>query len=167
MVVLSTSGRSYTQPFQQAFCKTTEGNDRVIVLTGRGEHLRRVLRIRTLWQPVTGAKPDSPAATNAALHYFVIADAPASGPPSYIHYAGTGFVTVDDHGDPLDVHVAGATLSRLDRRGAMSDPLERFTLRGDFSAAKNSERVDVTLQRLGRDVPPVRHPPASREMPPP
>ena len=153
-ITLTTRDQSFTQTFTNSYCSITAGGDDVVVLVDdphEGSTLQHVLRIRMLWHPVNGAKPNSPASTNAALHFFVTD--PSSTEPCYIHYAGTGFVTVEHDGPTAEVRIRNATLARLESRGPIGDPLQKFNLSGDFKATLDGHKVDAVLADLTRSVP--------------
>jgi hypothetical protein len=109
--------------------------------------LHQVVVIRLLWQPMSGAKPDSPAATNAAVHWYVLSFPTADG-TSYLHYAGTAFVRVSPTSTGGDVIIRNGSLKIVDRHGNLIDPLKSFQLNGDFSATAD----DTQLHQILNDV---------------
>ena len=96
---------------------------------------------------MSGAKPDSPAATNAALHWYVLSFPTADG-TSYLHYAGTAFVKVSPTSTGGDVLIRNGSLKIVDRHGNLVDPLKSFQLNGDFTAVAD----DTKLHQILNDV---------------
>ena len=106
--------------------------------------LHHVVVIRLLWQPMSGAKPDSPATTNAALHWYVLSFPTADG-TSYLHYAGTAFVKVSPTSTGGDVLIRNGSLKIVDRHGNLIDPLKSFQLNGDFTALADDTKLHQIL----------------------
>jgi hypothetical protein len=109
--------------------------------------VRQVLQIRVLWRPVSGAKPDSPAATNASLHWYVISGPTTEG-TSLIHYAGTAFVAVVPNGPGAEITIGNGKLKVVERSGGLVDPLKSFMLAGRFDAIAD----DARLREIMNDV---------------
>ena len=107
--------------------------------------LRHVLHVRLLWRPVKGAKADSPAATNASLHWYILGE-PTSEGTSVIHYAGTAFVTVTANGPDAEVTIANGNLRFVERRGQqLVDPLKSFKISSNFDAVSDDAKVRQIL----------------------
>jgi len=109
--------------------------------------IRQILHIQMLWRPKQGTQPDSAAATNASLHWYVIGDTTAGG-PSFIHYAGTAFVAVIPNGPGVEATVKRGLLKKVDERGQLKDPLEEFTLETKFDAVTD----DAAARRIIADM---------------
>ena len=122
--------------------------------------LHQVVVIRLLWQPVTGAKPDSPAAINAAVHWYVLSCATADG-TSFLHYVGTAFVKIVPNKSGAQVLVRIGSLKIADRHGNLVDPLKSFKLDGDFKATTNDVELHKILDDVKASVADARYEPAN------
>ncbi len=156
------SDLKYLQNFTQAYTTQDAAGDYQIVLvhdpvddipsSEAGQRLnpatvppvRQYLQIRVLWRPVRGARADTPAATNAALHWYVLEGPTVSG-TGMIHYAGTGFVSVVKNGPGAEVIIRNGTLKLAERRGDLVDPLHEFRVDGKFDAVSDDVRVRQML----------------------
>jgi hypothetical protein len=107
--------------------------------------LKQILHIRLLWQPLPGTRPDSPAATNASLHWYVLGGATAQG-TSLIHYTGTAFVAIALNGHGADVTIHNGLLNSTERRGELVDPLKSFRIDGKFEATENESRLNEIME---------------------
>lgn len=152
------SRQSFRQTFTQAYSSRDAAGDYQVVLLNdpidevpgddAGKPLsatevpaiRQVLQVRVLWRPPQGAKADSPAATNAALHWYVLGGPTAQG-ASLIHYAGTAFVAVVPNGPGAEVTIRNGSLKVVEHHGELVDPLKSFKLSGRFDAVANDARV--------------------------
>lgn len=106
--------------------------------------LRHVLRIRLLWRPVPGTKADSPASTNASLHWYVLGGATAEG-TSLIHYSGTAFVAIATNGPGAEVTIHNGELKFVEKHGDLIDPLKSFKIDGKFDAVEGDARLAEIL----------------------
>lgn len=115
--------------------------------------IRQVLQIHLLWQPMAGAKPNSPAATNASLHWYVMGS-PENHEVDFIHYQGTAFVAVARHGDEARVTIRNGSLKNAGHRGELNDPLKSFRMEGTFDAVIDAaavRRAQADVQALMED----------------
>jgi hypothetical protein len=156
------SNQSYLARFTQAYVMRNAAGDYEVVLVDdpidRAEvgdagqplnpqnvpPLRQVLHIRLLWKPLPGARPDSPAATNASLHWYVLGGATAQG-TSLIRYAGTAFVGIVENGHGADVTIRNGMLNVAERRGELVDPLKSFSIDGKVDAEQNDARLEEVM----------------------
>jgi hypothetical protein len=122
--------------------------------------LHQVVVIRLLWQPVTGAKPDSPAATNAAVHWYVLSCATADG-TSFLHYVGTAFVKIVPSKSSAQVIIRIGSLKIADRHGNLVDPLKSFKLDGEFEAANNDAELHKVLDDVKASIADARYEPSN------
>jgi hypothetical protein len=152
------SQQRYIEKFTQAYVTHNAAGDYEVVLiddpldgTDAGDagqplaqsaapSLRQVLHIRLLWRPLPGAKADSPAATNASLHWYVLGGATVEG-TSLIHYAGTAFVAVVENGPGAEVTIHNGFLKTVERHGDLIDPLKSFKIDGKFEAVGSDTRL--------------------------
>jgi hypothetical protein len=150
--------RAFQQRFTQAYTSRDAAGDYQVVLlndpidavspgdagkpltAAKVPPLREVLHIRVLWRPMSGAKPDSPAATNASLHWYVLSGPTAEG-TSMIHYAGTAFVAVVPNGPGAEVTVRNGRLRAVEQHGELVDPLKDFAVSGRFDAVADDQRL--------------------------
>jgi hypothetical protein len=154
------------QTFDRAFVSRTSefGEDQVVLVTAPIDRLtpdnptklirplpdvplHTVMAIRLHWRAVSHALTTE-AGLNAVLHWYVYANPAAGGPPSALHYVGTGFVTIDPAGDGADVTVRHGTLSLAERFGDLRDPLGSFTVEGTFHAVTSAEQLAETLAEV-------------------
>lgn len=159
------SRQSYRQTFTQAYTARDAAGDYQVVLLhdpidevpaddagiplspARVPALRQVLQVRVLWRPSQGSKADSPASTNAALHWYVLGG-PTAGGTNIIHYAGTAFVAVVPNGPGAEVTIRNGSLKVVEHRGELIDPLKSFTLSGKFDALADEARVRQVLAEV-------------------
>lgn len=162
LYIFTQSGRAYRQPFTQAYVsRDAAGNDEVVLLRdpldaapatpagqplspSPGTLLRQVVHIQLLYRPMPGARGDSPAATNAALHWYVYTADPAAR-PSLIEYSGTAFASISINGTKADVIVRRGQASESARHGELTDPLHTFSFQGRFNAVVDDARVQEIL----------------------
>ncbi len=156
------TGPSLRQTFDRGFVsrKSDFGEDQVVLVNApldrltpdqpaklirpiEGAPLHTVMSIRLHWRAVTGSLTTD-AGQNAVLHWYVYGS-PAGGPPSLVHYVGTGFVTLADSGDGATVAVSHATLAVKERYGDLRDPLGTFAVAGTFHAVTSDAQVAETL----------------------
>jgi hypothetical protein len=151
-----------TQTFTQAYTTRDAAGDYQIVLLddpidraspgdagrpltpARLPPVRQVLQIRVLWRPVSGAKPDSPAATNASLHWYVLSG-PTTAGTSMVHYAGTAFVAVVPNGPGAEITIGNGLLKVVEHDGELTDPLNSFKLSGRFDAVADDARLQQII----------------------
>src|SRR5829696_5245684 len=69
--------------------------------------LKQVMHIRVLWLPGPGLRTDQPAATNAAITWYVYSNGDRQ---ALLEYTGTGLVEIDRDGDTTTVEVRNASL---------------------------------------------------------
>ena len=150
-------GRPTAQAFTRAFVAQNDvGEDQVVVIDSPLDHSReanaasplepltappvtQVLAIRLHWR-ANGAASGSPAAMNAVLHWY--AYGPASGSNSgFVHYVGTGFVTLTPKGDGATVTVDHGTMKLVDRVGSLRDPFGSFRIDGTFHAVADGGQL--------------------------
>ena len=165
LVVVSQSGHSYAERFTQAYVSQDAAGDQMVVLvrdpldaapkTPPGQPLsptstallRQVVEIQLLYRPMSGARGDSPAAINAALHWFVYT-ADTAAHVSLIQYSGTAFASISTSGKNADVIVRNGQASEVERHGELVDPLRVFSLQGRFSAVVDDAKVAQILSDL-------------------
>jgi hypothetical protein len=128
----------------------------------------QVVVIRLLWRPMEGAKPDSPAAINAAIHWYVLSFPTADG-TSFLHYGGAAFVKVVPDATGGHITIKNGTLKLVDRHGDLVDPLKSFQADGEFEAITDDTALHQTLDEVkaamadaktGPVTPPDNQPPA-------
>lgn len=129
--------------------------------------LHTVMHIRLHWRSQTGLLKTE-AGLNAVLHWYVYGSPAGGGPPSLLHYVGTGFVLIDPAGDGADVSISKGALAPVERYGDLREPLGTFTVGGSFHAVTNDRRLAETLADVASAVAqaaaahPSPHPPATR-----
>ena len=154
---------SLRQTFDQAFVTRdgTSGEDQVVLVNapivrrtsdGPGKviepladvPLHTVMTVRLHWRVKTSILRTS-AGLNAVLHWYVYGSPAGGGPPSLLHYVGTGLVRLSDGGDGADVDVSHGSLHLAERFGDLRDPLGSFTVDGSFHAVASDRQVAETL----------------------
>ena len=106
--------------------------------------LHTVMALRLHWRAISG-RLTTDAGLNAVLHWYVYGNPSNGGPPSLLHYVGTGFVTLTDAADGADVTVRHGTLSLAERYGTLRDPLGSFSVEGAFHAVTSDTQLSETL----------------------
>jgi len=154
---------SLRQTFDRAFLSRTSdyGEDQVVLVNAPidkpttdqpgkliqplpGVPLHTVMWIRLHWRSKVGAL-STDAGLNAVLHWYVYGSPAGGGPPSLLHYVGTGFVVLKDSGDGATVDVSHGSLSLAERYGNLRDPLGSFELHGSFHAVDSDTQLTETL----------------------
>jgi hypothetical protein len=177
-------GREMSQRFTQASFSRNEGGDYDIVLVeaampqtdhrrGKGDAiepsdavpLTQVLHVKVLWRPKRAIRPDSPTATNASVHWSVL----AGDGTGRVDYDGVGFANVYGGEDQIRAILRNVTLQPAGRTGTLNDPIGPSSLEADFKARRDPAKVhsvlEMTRQRTApavaadaRNSPPVRLP---------
>jgi hypothetical protein len=106
--------------------------------------LHTVMAIRLHWRSKS-AMLTTEAGLNGVIHWYVYGSPAGGGPPSLLHYVGTGFVTIDDAGDGANVRVQHGSLSLVERFGDLHDPLGTFAVEGSFHAVTSEKQLNETL----------------------
>jgi hypothetical protein len=96
--------------------------------------LWQVLVIELNWRTAVAGRRDSPVADNAVLHWYVYLKH-ETGTASWIHYQGSGAVSVNADSKGADVTINRADLHRIAAVGSLRDPLGDFRANGHFRAA--------------------------------
>ena len=157
------TGDALRQSFDRAFVNRTStfGEDQIVLVSAPIDRrladspdavvrplaevpLHTVMAIRLHWR-ANSSRLRSIAGLNAVLHWYVYGSPAGGGPPSLLHYVGTGFVTIHDAGDGADVTVANSSLSLRERHGDLRDPLGTFTVDGSFHAVTADRQLAETL----------------------
>ncbi len=175
------SHQRYLQHFTQAFTMRDSDGDYQVVLTHDPlddvppadankplvstavPPIRQVLEIRLLWRPMAGATANSPAATNAALHWYVLGRPTVEG-TSMIHYSGTAFVSITPGGAGASVILDNGLLKLAESRGELVDRLGMFKIKGRFDAVESAAQVRQILDDVKAAVADARassNPPAT------
>lgn len=112
--------------------------------------VRQVLHVHVFWNPMRGAKPDNPSATNAALDWYLVRADTAGRVTGVAHYAGAGFVTTEVDGDSAGITVRSSALSPTRVTGNIVDPIGPLHLTGRFDAKYYPSLVDDTLAQIDK-----------------
>ncbi len=154
---------SLRQSFDRAFVTLsgTTGEDQVVMVNAPIDRLtpdqptkliqplavpplHTVMGVRLHWRAQSGTL-HTEAGLNAVLHWYVYGSPADGGPPSLLHYVGTGFVLIDPAGDGADVSVSHGSLHLAERYGDLRDPLGTFAVNGSFHATTSGRQVTETL----------------------
>jgi hypothetical protein len=128
----------------------------VVLIEGPEDDPTQAAAIRMLWQPKAGLTPVNPDATNATIQYVVFANRRTSD--GFFRevgvYSGAGFLHLDSAPgeSSLTASLWQADLLLADRSDRFKDLLGQSTLRGSFTAERNSAKVQSLLKRLNLKV---------------
>lgn len=128
----------------------------IVLIEGPEDEPTQAAAIRVMWAPKAGLTPINPDATNATIQYVVFANRRTE--EGYFRevgvYSGAGFLYLDSEpGDAsLTASLWEADLLLADRSDRFKDLLGQSTLRGSFTAERNSEKVQQLLQQLNLNV---------------
>lgn len=111
--------------------------------------IRQVVHIHVFWQPMRGAKPDNPSATNAAIDWYLVR-ADGAQVTGIAHYEGAGFVTVEIDDNAAEVVVRSGALKPSRIEGDIIDPVGPITLSGRFDVLHRQSAVDDVLGQLDK-----------------
>jgi hypothetical protein len=119
----------------------------VVLQTATLAPVRQFVDLRVFWQPQHGVHADHPAATNAAMDWYVFGDPNAPG-GDMLHYVGTAFVFVYPNGNAATVVLKNATVKLKERRGNMNDVLGTSTANGTFKARRDTQRLNDLVAEM-------------------
>ncbi len=154
--------RQLSQTFTQSYAQRSPGGSYDVVLVreagagaksrdplapSTGAPLRQVLHARVHWQPRRGAYPDTPASTNATLHWYLLAD-PTDPSADRLEYTGSAFVRLSRKRNGFVVTMDDASLSPTVLQGDVVDPLGPVELRAKFYAFNDPTAVKAVLDEL-------------------
>ncbi|MEM6504958.1 MAG: hypothetical protein AAF711_05790 [Planctomycetota bacterium] len=128
----------------------------VVLIEGPEDNPTQAAAIRMLWRPKAGLTPVNPDATNATIQYIVFANRRTD--EGFFRevgvYSGAGFLHLDS--EPGNSRLTGslwqADLLLADRSDRFKDLLGQSTLRGSFTAERDSVKVQDLLKRLNLKV---------------
>jgi len=128
----------------------------VVLIEGPEDNPTQAASIRMMWSPRAGLTPVNPDATNATIQYIVFANR-RTDEGFYKEvgvYSGAGFLHLDSEpGESnLTASLWQADLLLADRSERFKDLLGQSTLRGSFTAERNSTKVQALLKRLNMSV---------------
>lgn len=128
----------------------------VVLIEGPEDNPTQAAAIRMMWQPKAGLTPVNPDATNATIQYIVFANRRTD--EGFFRevgvYSGAGFLHLGSTpGDArLNASLWQADLLLADRSDRFKDLLGQSTLRGSFTAERDSVKVQQLLKRLNLKV---------------
>jgi len=142
--------QTYRQGFRQAYSRRNDHGDIEVVAacgtpTASGAvhpDLKQVMHIRVLWSPGPGLKTDQPAATNAAITWYVYTNGERM---DMVEYTGTGLVDLDRDGDITTVEIRNASLRPALTAGALRDPIGPSRFEGTVVAKTDKRKVEEIL----------------------
>jgi hypothetical protein len=108
-----------------------------------------VLLIDLHWRSAPLGNLDSPVASNAALHWYVIAE-PSATSAGVLHYEGQGSVWLSPKKDGADISVKSGEVNLIDQVGSIRDPFKAFKISSEFHAVTNSDRVHEVMDSVKR-----------------
>lgn len=124
----------------------------IVLIEGPEDNPVQAAAIRMMWKPRAGRTPINPDATNATIQYIVFANRRTD--EGFFRevgvYSGAGFLYLDS--DPGDARLTAslwqADLLLADRSDRFKDLLGQSTLRGSFTAERNSDKVQQLIKDL-------------------
>jgi uncharacterized protein YuzE len=142
--------QTYRQGFSRAYShRNAQGDVEVVAACGTPTasgalhpDLKQVMHIRVLWSPGPGLKTDQPAATNAAITWYVFTNGHRM---DMVEYTGTGLVEVDRDGDTTTVEIRNASLRPALTSGALRDPIGPSRFEGTVVARTDKRKVEEIL----------------------
>jgi hypothetical protein len=142
--------QTYRQGFKQAYASRDAHGDMEVVAacgtpTASGAmhpDLKQVMHIRVLWSPGPGLRTDQPAATNAAITWYVFTNGERQ---DMVEYTGTGLVDIDRDGDRTTVEIRNASLRPALTSGALHDPIGPSRFQGTVVARTDKRKVEEIL----------------------
>lgn len=124
----------------------------IVLIEGPEDEPTQAAAIRLMWRPKAGSTPINGDATNATIQYIVFANRRTE--EGFFRevgiYNGAGFLFLDSApGEArLTASLWQADLLLADRSDRFRDLLGQSTLRGSFTAERNSEKVEQLLKSL-------------------
>src|SRR5688572_17868181 len=82
------------EPLAEADAAAARAEPGAPLLASDEQPLRHVVHIRVFWRPLHGARADNPAATNAAINWYVLGESSRLR-NDMVHYDGAGFVSIE------------------------------------------------------------------------
>lgn len=124
----------------------------VVLLEGPEDEPTQAAAIRMMWNPKAGLTPINPDATNATIQYIVFADRRTD--EGFFKevgvYSGAGFLYLQS--EPGDSRLTGslwqADMLLADRSDRFKDLLGQSSLKGSFTARRDSMKVQQLLKQL-------------------
>jgi hypothetical protein len=155
--------RCFDQDFQHAYLSRTADGDVNVFLVHDSQteasagnpdgtlapaHVspRQVVQIRIFWMPMGNMSLDHPAATNAAIHWYVFGD--QNDHSDCVQYTGVGYVDVDESHTVAKVRIRNASMDPMPVRGSMCDPMGPSTLNGKAVAIEDNQAVADLVAEL-------------------
>jgi hypothetical protein len=143
-------GQTYRPDFKQAYASRGAHGDMEVVAacgtrTASGAmhpDLKQVMHIRVLWSPGPGLRTDQPAATNAAITWYIYS---SGNQQDIVEYTGTGLVEVDRDGDTTTVEIRNASLRPSLTSGSLRDPIGPSRFEGTVVARTDKRKVEEIL----------------------
>lgn len=152
--------KSFVQQFARAYItRNAEGDVDIVLLDQAAERgldrmappgeapVRQVMHLRVLWNPMRDQKADHSVASNAAIHWYVMGNTPATA-ADVLEYAGTAFVTIDDGAAPSELTIRNAVLRPVACRGGLCDPVGAATIAGTIHVRRDRKRVYQALDTV-------------------
>lgn len=152
----------YNQEFTAAWCQVNADGQYDMVLVNQpqptadgglplmptvGGSPMQVLHVHVAWRPSSAMKPNYPAATNAAINWYVI-DNHNPHDPQYLHYQGTGLVRMEDDDDVIVFDIKPTPVTLRHQKGALRDPIGPSRLSGEIKARIKPQKVADVLSSL-------------------
>ena len=166
----------FTTSFERAlFTESPGGTTDLVLLTGDanpaidgavagGAACRQVVHVRVLWTPTRTIRVDSPSSGNAMIDWVVSAD-----DKNKVTYTGSCWARVSVDGDEASVDLRGATINVRQITGTMTDPLQRATLAGKFTAKRSDAVVRAYIDEMNaadhHEATAISNPPARTVVP--
>ena len=135
--------------------KSTEvGGEGTILMPAYTVPVKQTVHMRIFWRPVRGSKPNSPAATNTTIHWYLQSqsESPDQATHDRLQYDGTGFVKISpaDKNRAFKLKIVTATIEPVVKEGNLQDPLGAADISGYIKVENNDEKVKTILADIGQ-----------------
>ena len=109
--------------------------------------IRYVMLIDLRWRNAVRGNVDSPVASNAALHWYVLGK-PDTTTTGVLHYLGQGSVWLSRGDADASINVQSGEMLLSDQHGNLRNPFTRFYMKTNFRALADSDRVRKVMDEV-------------------
>jgi hypothetical protein len=110
------------------------------------DHVKQVVHIHVFWQAQGGSVARDGVVTNAAIDWYVFANADTDH-AELIHYDGAGYVVLNEGRGGTTIEIRDGSMKKAESTG-LADPLGPALLAGKVKAQRNAQLVRDTLADL-------------------
>jgi hypothetical protein len=118
------------------------------------DQVKQVVHIHVFWQAQGGSVARDGVVTNAAIDWYVLANADTDH-AELIHYDGAGYVVLNEGRGGTTIEIRDGSMKKAESTG-LADPIGPALLQGKVKAQRNTQLVRDTLADLkSRTTPPA------------